>query len=79
MSVEECITKYNDFMKNVFDLWEITKTKNYLLNGAQYDTGTLEKIVKNLIKDKLNDDEVDLFDAKNSPCKVYYLPLFALI
>ena len=67
MTISECIRKYESLMDEVF----CGSTKlSFLRRGEFYDAGNLEKAIKNLIKEKLGDQEAPLIEEKDS-CKVY--------
>lgn len=70
MTVTECIAQYDNVMKEVFpETGDVKKAFNLATHGEFYDSTNLEKIIKNLIKDKLGDSDVDLLDEKG-PCKM---------
>lgn len=73
MTIAECLAKYKEFMDIIFptDRW----TNWYLLkDGAKWDAGVLEKVIKKLIRDKLqrDPDRVLLMDdqSEKDPCKM---------
>ncbi|KAJ5174317.1 uncharacterized protein N7482_000194 [Penicillium canariense] len=73
MSVAECITQYDNVMKEVFpETGDIKKAFNLATQGEFYDSSNLESIIKKLIKDKLGDSEVDLLDEKGA-CKIFLM------
>lgn len=76
MSIDECIKKYDEFMKIVFpDQWTITKWGKILGTGQKWSAQPLEDVVKQLIKERLktnHPEDIQLMDenSKNDPCKV---------
>lgn len=71
MSIAECLTKYKELMNTVFppDTW---KKLNLLRKGAMYDATTLERVIKNLVKEKLGFEDAPLMDeqSEKDTCKM---------
>lgn len=72
MSIQECLSKYKEFMSVVFPGSRYTNW-SLVRKGAKWDATELEKVIKKLVKEKLqtNPDEVLLYDEETSAtCKV---------
>jgi len=71
MSIDECLTKYKDFMNTVFPpgTW---KKFNLVRKGTKYDATTLERVIKSLVKEKLGSEDAQLMDeqSEKDTCKV---------
>ncbi|CAO2648169.1 Nn.00g090910.m01.CDS01 [Neocucurbitaria sp. VM-36] len=76
MTIDECIEKYQQFMTTVFKSSWKGKTGDLLANGTYYDASLLEKVVKDIIREKLGNEDVKMLDesekAKNA-CKVFVM------
>ncbi|CAI4216176.1 unnamed protein product [Parascedosporium putredinis] len=75
MSIQECLTKYKEFMSVVFPGSRYTNW-SLVRKGAKWDATELEKVIKKLVKEKLqtNPDEVLLYDEETSAtCKVFVM------
>ncbi|KAJ5679821.1 hypothetical protein N7462_008065 [Penicillium macrosclerotiorum] len=73
MTVAECITQYDNVMKEVFpETGDIEKAFKLATEKEFYDSSKLEGIIKRLIKEKLGDPEISLLDEK-SPCKIFLM------
>ncbi len=70
MSVDECILKYEDFMKKIFNKGTVKKLASFAWGGQFYDATILENLIKDLIREKTGSSETLLRDEGN-PCKVY--------
>lgn len=70
MTIDECIQKYNEFMRDVFKQGFFGKNARLATQGEFYDASELESVVKKLIREKLGRDDVKLLD-ENGPCKMY--------
>lgn len=78
MSIDECLKKYEAFMNVVFDpdTWWSTKKWRATTTGAQWSAEPLEKVIKDLIRERMpgrDPEEVLLMDeeSKNDRCKVF--------
>ncbi|THW67339.1 hypothetical protein D6D19_09155 [Aureobasidium pullulans] len=69
MSVDECIEKYKDFMKKVFAVSWRNKVRT-LTDGAKYDETVLESCIKEVVKEKLGDEDAKLLDDREEACKI---------
>lgn len=67
MTVDDCINKYEEFMDKVF---AGNKWLHYARDTKFYDARELEKVVQNLVREKLGDENAPLFQG-NDKCKVY--------
>ncbi|KAL1614869.1 hypothetical protein SLS54_009423 [Diplodia seriata] len=66
MSVDECLDAYRKFMSDVFDHGVIVKAWNYTLKDGLYSAQTLEKIIRDLIRERLGRDDAILNDENDS-------------
>lgn len=72
MSVKECIKRYETLIGEVFPNSSWKRAGNWALHGEWYDASNLERVIKDLIREKLGDSEVRLLDKdETNPCKVY--------
>ena len=78
MTVDECIEYYQKFMGTVFKHGWFKKGKNLLVKGGLYNATTLELLIKDLLREKLGRDDVNLLDEddfesgeKKRRCKMY--------
>jgi hypothetical protein len=69
MSVDECIEKHKDFMKKVFAVSWRNKVRT-LTDGAKYDETVLESCIKEVVKEKLGNEDAKLLDDREEACKV---------
>ena len=79
MTVDECIEYYQKFMGTVFKHGWFKKGKNLLVKGGLYNATTLELLIKDLLREKLGRDDVNLLDEDNLEpgerkrrCKMYH-------
>ena len=73
MTIQECQDKYQALMGQVFPHHStIGKMWNWEAKGAQYDAGTLEKLIKQVTKERLGSEEAALVpeDWRTQRCKV---------
>ena len=81
MTVADCITSYTKFMGEVFPqntvshkIGGLATLFNVVVGGEKWDSKVLEKVIKRLIQEQLNQDpETVLLQDKNNPnptCKV---------
>ncbi|THZ12493.1 hypothetical protein D6C89_10792 [Aureobasidium pullulans] len=70
MSVDECIEKYKDFMKKVFAVSWRNKVRT-LTDGAKYDETVLGSCIKEVVKEKLGDEDAKLLDDREEACEVF--------
>ncbi|KAL0258036.1 hypothetical protein SLS55_007207 [Diplodia seriata] len=66
MSVDECLDAYRKFMSDVFDHGLLVKAKNYTVEKGLYSAKTLEKIIRDLIRERLGTDDAILNDENDS-------------
>ncbi|KAH0370527.1 hypothetical protein KCU65_g2571, partial [Aureobasidium melanogenum] len=72
MTVDECITKYQDFMTKVFTIsWLKRKAAEWHVGGDKYDAEILESCIKDVVKEKLGDENAMLLDNREGACKVF--------
>ncbi|OMP83872.1 hypothetical protein BK809_0001255 [Diplodia seriata] len=80
MSVDECLDAYRKFMLDVFDHGVLVKACNYTFKNGLYSAQTLEKIIRDLIRERLGRDDAILNDENDSVlgevhfhrCRVYH-------
>lgn len=72
MTVQECIDEYNNVMAKVFiPKWGVTKLGLAIVKGEAYDHTILEKIIKDLVRRRLGNEEAQLLDmSAENTCKV---------
>lgn len=73
MTIQQCKDRYKDFMGDVFpEHYKLTKDFRILTTGSIYEANVLEGVIKKLVKERLGDENVLLFDkdAKDDSCKV---------
>lgn len=56
MTVDQCIDKYTDIMKDVFNKSEHEKDRDFAWEGEFYDAKTLADKIKEVIKETLGTD-----------------------
>lgn len=66
MTVDECIQKYEELMGKIFSGWPKTRL---VAKGEYYSASDLESAIRNLIREKLGDENALLLDEEN-PCKM---------
>lgn len=81
MDVNDCINKYQELMGIVFKKRQgifgsavdwITKNGSFLWSGQTYDEKPLETQIRKLVKEKLGDENADLYEGEgNAACKTY--------
>ncbi|KAK6003120.1 hypothetical protein QM012_000965 [Aureobasidium pullulans] len=72
MTVDECIQKYQDFMTKVFTIsWLKRKASDWHIGGDKYDAKILESCIKEVVKDRLGDENAMLLDDREGACKVF--------
>ena len=75
MTVDECIEYYQKFMGTVFKHGWFKKGAHLLGKGGLYSASTLERLIKDLLREKLGREDVDLLDEDVSDgkrhCKMY--------
>ena len=75
MTVDECIEYYQRFMGTVFKHGWFKKGAHLLGKGGLYSASTLERLIKDLLREKLGREDVDLLDEDVSDgkrhCKMY--------
>jgi hypothetical protein len=69
MSVDECIERYKDLMEKVFATSWRNKVRT-LTNGAKYNETILESCIKQVVKEKLGDENAKFLDDREGACKV---------
>ena len=71
MSINECLTKYERYMRKVFppNTWKKT---NLAIKGVIYDATILENVIKNLVKEELGSEDARLMDeqSEKNSCKM---------
>lgn len=80
MTIEDCVTQYKRFMKEVFppDKSTLSKTAALAYYGAKWDATPLEDAIKTLLTDQglSNPEDVLLLDEESSEdCKVCVCPM----
>ncbi|KAF7540964.1 hypothetical protein G7054_g961 [Neopestalotiopsis clavispora] len=73
MTVDQCIDKYTDIMKDVFNKSEHEKNRDYAWDGEFYDANNLADKIKGVIKETLGTDhpeEVLMFNPGQS-CRIF--------
>lgn len=81
MDVNDCIKKYQELMGIVFkkregivgSAWDwVSKKAGFIWSGQIYDDDPLETQIRKLVKDKLGDENADLYEGDgNAACKTY--------
>ena len=76
MSVDEAIETYQHLVKEVF-----AKPKLMTSGNEKFSASNLEKVLKEIIKSKLGDENTKLMVSDNdqTTCKMYVLPLNVII
>ena len=70
MTVHECIEKYQGFMTKVLNAGRWGKNMQFVRKGEFYDASVLEGVIKDLIREKLGKNDVELL-YEGDPCKMY--------
>ena len=73
MSVEEAVEKYQYLVKEVFSK---PKAKLMAFGDGKFSASNLEKVLKEIIRFKLGDENTKLMvsDNNQTTCKMYVLP-----
>lgn len=81
MDVNDCIKKYQELMGIVFKKRQglmgslvdwIAKNGSFIWSGQIYDDKPLETQIKKLVKEKLGDENAELYEGQgNAACKTY--------
>ncbi|KAI0842885.1 acyl transferase/acyl hydrolase/lysophospholipase [Hypoxylon sp. FL0890] len=72
MTVDECIQTYQELMGDIFCG---SKYLGYLWRGDFYSAENIEKAIKKLIKQRIDDEEAPLID-EDSKCKIFVTATF---
>lgn len=71
MTVDECIERYKTFMTRVFVVSWTAKAANVILPVVdKYDARVLEACIKEVVREKLGDENALLLDDREDACKV---------